>query len=775
MKKLFTLHSAFSLILLLIAISAFVSGIKEGVRAVQDAAFFPVAAFALILSYVFGFSAISMRRVLPIVLLTGFIFAFIESAKLMEPIKNIIHSIPQFELELIRWVLEKETPKSAPDVSIIQLQFSEIVRTAGEFTSRVLSASVKHPPVREFLWDMPLILLAVWAGWRTGRHNQTFLALVPMVGLQAFILNYTGKDTFSLQIAIFAFVMLVGINQTWNIIPEKTENSERAVREIYPAVILLSFVLAIGAGFVPSISIKDVTQKLAKKDNFAEAIGLEKEIIQISTLSGLPRQHLIGLSPNISNTIIFKVKTGELAPTENIIIKEIVPRHYWRWLTYDIYNGHGWSTSQAENASYSANQYLFPVASDRYKLSHQQVEKSFTQDSRLYWSGSLVRVNQPFNASWRVSPRSLSPESNPLFITDMLGANTKAQTYQADSFVPIISVNQLRDSSQDYPQEIRASYLSLPDSVPQRVLDLAKELTADMTNPYEKAKAIEAYLRTYPYSLDVTPPLPDQDVADYFLFDQKTGYCDYYATSMVVLSRAAGLPARLVIGYANGTYDSTQAEYTVREANAHSWVEVYFAGVGWVEFEPTASQLPIFLPEELPKEVGPSVASSPMTSELGVSASAKLGYSIKQDIPSFAVLLMIIISLATLWLLRAQGLLQAHDSICSIYEYVYYHGKKIYKDAPLYETPSIFAKNLQDKLQADFRWLSPAQGEIRLLTNLYLQEIYSSHPITKDERIHAEKVWRKLFWRLLYARVILARRIGAKPPKESVKNSSQTD
>ena len=85
------------------------------------------------------------------------------------------------------------------------------------------------------------------------------------------------------------------------------------------------------------------------------------------------------------------------------------------------------------------------------------------------------------------------------------------------------------------------------------MLDLAKELTANMANPYDKAKAIEAYLRTYPYSLDIKPPPPDRDVADYFLFDQKIGYCDYYATSMVVLSRAVGLPARLVIGYANGS------------------------------------------------------------------------------------------------------------------------------------------------------------------------------------------------------------------------------
>ena len=83
-------------------------------------------------------------------------------------------------------------------------------------------------------------------------------------------------------------------------------------------------------------------------------------------------------------------------------------------------------------------------------------------------------------------------------------------------------------------------------------------------------------------------------MADYFLFDLKQGYCDYYATSMVVLARAAGLPARLVVGYANGSYDHERAQYIVTENYAHSWVEIYFADIGWVEFEPTSSQ-PVIL------------------------------------------------------------------------------------------------------------------------------------------------------------------------------------
>jgi transglutaminase-like putative cysteine protease len=432
-----------------------------------------------------------------------------------------------------------------------------------------------------------------------------------------------------------------------------------------------------------------------------------------------------------------------------------VPRHYWRWLTYDIYNGQGWTSSPTENISHTANQAVLPISGERYRVIHQEVEKASTQDNRLYWTGSLARVSQPFEVNWRTSPESLDSGVTPILSADMLGATTEQQSYQADSLIPIVSANQLRASSQTYPQEIRKRYLTLPETIPQRVLDLAQELTANITNPYDKAKAIEAYLRTYPYSLDITPPPPDRDVADYFLFDLKTGYCDYYATSMIVLVRAVGLPARLVIGYSSGVYNPLKAEYVIREANAHSWVEVYFAGVGWVEFEPTASQLPIILPEELPEEVNPSLTPFPIMSELNVSAQAKQGYSIKQDLLLLAVLLMFIISLAVLWFLRTQGLLRAHGSIGSIYEYVYYHGKKIYKNTALHETPSIFADKLRSRLRTGYPLLIPASDEIKLLTDLYLQEIYSAHPITKDALIHAVKVWRKLFWRLLYARMIV--------------------
>jgi Transglutaminase-like superfamily len=752
MKKLFTLRSIFSLALLLIAVSALISGIKVSVLEVQDASFFPLAAITVTLSYLLGFGSRPAWRAWPLILTVGFYIAFFESARLWAPIGIILRSIPQFELGLLRWILTSE-PANA---SIFQTQFNVITASVGVFTSHVFSGSLDDPSVREFIWDIPLLLLCAWAGWRISRHNQILTALAPSLAFHALILNYTGKGPVSLQMAVFALILLIGINQKWSSASEKSENFQRATRETYSAVIVLSIGIAIVAGLTPSFSFQELAKKLTHKDEVAKTIGLEREIVQSAPISGLPRQHLIGLSPAASRTVIFTVKTGELAPAESAVFTEAVPRHYWRWLTYDIYNAHGWATSPVETNLQPANEALLSFASEKYQVIHQQVDKALTPDSRLFWTGFLVSVNQPFNISWRTKPQA---GIDPLLAADLLGAVSEQQSYEADSIVPILSANELRASSPEYPQEISARYLALPETIPQRVVDLARQITAQAGNPYDKAKFIETYLRAYPYSLEIPPPPQDRDIVDYFLFDLKKGYCDYYASSMVVMARIVGLPARLVIGYAQGVYDPQGAKYVVHEAEAHSWVEVYFTGVGWVEFEPTAGQLQLDLPDNLPEEniaPTPTVPPTADPAERRLTALAKKGFFPHREVSRFpfAGMLIGIVLLLSAWFLRSQGFLRSHKTIASIYDYIYFHGRKIYRNAPLYETVSLFEDHLRRQLGTGNRWLLPAPAELKFLTDLYIQEMYSAHPVTTGERKLARKVWRRLFWRLLYARMV---------------------
>ncbi len=131
--------------------------------------------------------------------------------------------------------------------------------------------------------------------------------------------------------------------------------------------------------------------------------------------------------------------------------------------------------------------------------------------------------------------------------------------------------------------------MQLPRNLPRRVIDLAHQAVNGATAAYDKAAAIESYLRdNYTYTTHVATVPSDRDWVDYFLFDTKEGYCDYFATAMVVMLRTEGVPARVASGFAPGDLDPDTGVTTVRENHAHSWVEAYFPRFGWITFEPSS-------------------------------------------------------------------------------------------------------------------------------------------------------------------------------------------
>ncbi len=122
---------------------------------------------------------------------------------------------------------------------------------------------------------------------------------------------------------------------------------------------------------------------------------------------------------------------------------------------------------------------------------------------------------------------------------------------------------------------------------------MAKQATAGALTPFDQAVALEQFLRTFPYNDQIPAPPAGVNAVNYFLFDVKQGYCDYYASSFAMMARSLGIPARVSAGYAQGEYTTEIDAYRVREYNGHSWPEVFFPGYGWVEFEPTASEIEI--------------------------------------------------------------------------------------------------------------------------------------------------------------------------------------
>jgi len=160
-----------------------------------------------------------------------------------------------------------------------------------------------------------------------------------------------------------------------------------------------------------------------------------------------------------------------------------------------------------------------------------------------------------------------------------------------NSYTGISDVSQpapdgLRNSSADYDTEISRQYLQVPDLDP-RVKKLADDITANQSNSYDKALAVERYLSTnFEYTLELPSERPKDPLA-FFLLQRKKGHCEYFASALAVLLRAEGIPTRIVTGFRGGEFNDLTGDYIIRARDAHSWVEVFFPGHGWVTFDPT--------------------------------------------------------------------------------------------------------------------------------------------------------------------------------------------
>jgi transglutaminase-like putative cysteine protease len=225
-----------------------------------------------------------------------------------------------------------------------------------------------------------------------------------------------------------------------------------------------------------------------------------------------------------------------------------------------------------------------------YREVTQRFQFTAPHGDTLYAMNVPVWIGELVEAVWRGSD-------------DLARLASEVTDYAVVSQVPEPTASDLMVAFRDYPEDVDERYLQVPESVPQRVVDLALEVVAEGETVYERARLLERYLRTYPYSLDVERPPEGRDVVDYFLFGIREGYCDYYASAFVVMARSVGIPSRLASGYVGGQYDRSIDAYLVRQKSGHSWPEVYFPGWGWIGFEPTASRAVTELPEDVPVPV----------------------------------------------------------------------------------------------------------------------------------------------------------------------------
>jgi protein-glutamine gamma-glutamyltransferase len=166
-----------------------------------------------------------------------------------------------------------------------------------------------------------------------------------------------------------------------------------------------------------------------------------------------------------------------------------------------------------------------------------------------------------------------------------IDADHPINRYEAESQLAAIDSDELRVAPNTVPSGM-AEYLKLPP-LDIRISNLAEKVTVLAPSNYDKAVALEQYLSThFGYTLELPRSLPQDPLAD-FLFVRKRGHCEYFASSMAVMLRSLGVPSRIVTGFRGGEFNDLTGQYVVRASDAHSWVEAYFPGYGWVSFDPT--------------------------------------------------------------------------------------------------------------------------------------------------------------------------------------------
>ncbi|MFX3672826.1 MAG: DUF3488 and DUF4129 domain-containing transglutaminase family protein [Paenisporosarcina sp.] len=285
---------------------------------------------------------------------------------------------------------------------------------------------------------------------------------------------------------------------------------------------------------------------------------------------------------------------GAFIGDDTVVFEAIVKRpQYWKIETKDTYTAKGWEQSVASNEIIN------------YR-NGDQIDTGFPLGTPedLQFAKITMGLTYPF----LMYPYGLSTTQAEGAITFSVSNNTqKIETFLENSAIelpsysmffsePTYSLTALRatnvESLNGLPPEFDR-YLQLPENLPERIRKLAVSITEDKRSLYEKAREIERYFPSNGFVYDQTNvgiPEKDQDYVDQFLFETQRGYCDNFSTSMVVLLRSLDIPARWVKGFAEGEEIGKQdglRVYEVTNNNAHSWVEAYLPGIGWMPFEPT--------------------------------------------------------------------------------------------------------------------------------------------------------------------------------------------
>ena len=618
--------------------------------------------------------------------------------------------------------------------------------------------------------------LAYSATWAIFRHQRVWHAVIPAGMLMLANLHYA-PSRLSVYFLLFTFCALMLAVRS-NLAQQEANWRATKVRYamdisldfLRDGVIFVALVLAL-AFLLPSVASQGHLDPLVKP--FEEPWGRVKHGWNrlFNSLQYPSQQSYAAFGKSLA-------LSGPVSLGDSVIMDIRAPAgRYWRAVVYHTYTGRGWLNTDQESTPLGAG------ASPRlptYELCReitQTVTTHYPGSGVLFAAGQPLRAALPAMAEVSYLPEEVVPTPTPLpgggrrvnvpppLDISMLFSRSRlkeGQSYTIVSAVTKADIESLRAAGDAYPDWVRDRYLQLPEELPQRIRDLALEITAPYDNAHDKAAALERYLREgLPYNDKIAPPPPDQDGVDYFLFGVREGYCDYYASAMTTMARSVGIPSRLAAGYSQGEYDEERGTYRVNELNAHAWVEVFFPHYGWVEFEPTANE-PLIVRALRPSE---KETLEPSKHPSGPQMEEEDRFGEDVDIPpgpaggmlglrqwwplgmTWTILVAIVVLLAPTgavvwWMLRRPPSAAPH-LLTQLYERLIQWGERLELRWQVHQTP-----HEQASLMAQA--VPEGQVQIDSITSLYVRERFGPAPASDDELDAAAQAWltlQPLLWR----------------------------
>jgi transglutaminase-like putative cysteine protease len=456
------------------------------------------------------------------------------------------------------------------------------------WVSRAIAAGAQNPGLMAALLaaiHLMLFVMIVRLFSAQTTRDHLFLAMLAFAAMlcAAILTVGTAYLAFFLAFLVLAISTFVGLEMRRSAeaaTAAPLESGTGAAQRLHRALTVASAMIAIG-----TLAVGTAIFFLIPRVSAGYLSGYNLQPTLISGFTDDVELGEIGVIKKSSAIVMHIQIEGDPAQAQNI---------HWRGIVLTTFDGRRWSTNErAPEPILAGEDGWFPLQSGPQPSLRRAEQLRYTvlleplATTSLFFAAEPTSVRGTFGGaasgasarhSYLVRDRTGSV-FDPFYISERV-------RYDAVSARNENSAVDLRTAPTIYSGDITSTYLQLPALDP-RIPALARQITAHSATPYDKAAAIETYLRThYGYTLDLSGTPPADPLA-YFLFQKRAGHCEYFASAMTVMVRSLGIPARYINGFLPGEYNDVDGEYVIRASDAHSWVEVYFPNYGWITFDPT--------------------------------------------------------------------------------------------------------------------------------------------------------------------------------------------